>query len=268
MKGLCVLIPESKDHPYYIDMSPDRIIPLTTRWNAIYQLFQTDKIKSKVCFGSKDLIKPILKKFPYINIVNMYDPQIAAWVYSTELKGGFSFENLCLHFLKEKLPQNFLMKNWMANYIHGDMILAERLMGLLETLLKKDDLWEPFIEQEMNIVPILSEMEIRGIRFDSSSLKQSREVLSNYIQDIQKKADQICGIKTNLSSPKKVADILFNKLKLEPKIKKRMSRSDNISTTELVLESIKDKHPLPGLVLSYRQADKVNFYFTHELLYY
>lgn len=258
LRGLGILLPESKEQPYFVSLVDNGVIDMDERWEFIRYIFEANNIQRKILFESKESLKPIVSKFPDIKVLNLVDPQIGAWVYLPELKNGYSFTTLLSYFIKEESDTNFTKSP--SHFLLKDMILCERLMSHLETALDKESLMAPFLEKEMPLVPILTDMELRGIHFDNSALKQRENELRDLLKEIQEESDKVCGFHVQLSSPKKVADALFNKLKLEPRHKKRLLKSNYFSTTELVLQSIVDDHPLPSFVMKYRQLQKVRAY--------
>jgi DNA polymerase-1 len=128
--------------------------------------------------------------------------------------------------------------------------------------LKADaDLWNLYNEVELPLVPVLREMEAAGVRIDVDKLKQAETALTAELHDIEQKIYDLAGETFNINSPKQVGELLFDKLKLDPKAKK--SKNGQYSTSEEVLLSLKESHAIVGLILDFRALNKlINTYIT------
>lgn len=101
-------------------------------------------------------------------------------------------------------------------------------------------------------------MEFRGIAFDMDSLIQHQRLVQGRIEELEQQAAKILGHPVTLASPKQVAHVLFQELGLTPpenvgkplKVSpKKKKQAQLASTSEAVLLKLKDKHPLPGIIL-------------------
>ena len=92
-------------------------------------------------------------------------------------------------------------------------------------------------------------MQFNGIFIDKDYLENRSIEIGKKIESLESQIIDLAGEEFNLNSSQQLAVILFDKLKL-PMIKKR-------STAEAVLSELKDKHPLPELILSYRKLYKL-----------
>ena len=130
-----------------------------------------------------------------------------------------------------------------------------------EALKKDEALWTMFNEVEWPLVPVLKEMEQAGVRFDLGILRQAETELTQEAQALEKEIYTLAGKEFNINSPKQVGDILFEDLRLDPTAKK--SGKGAYSTSEEVLLGIRDKHPIVGKILDYRELKKlVSTYIT------
>ena len=129
----------------------------------------------------------------------------------------------------------------------------------LDTLLAKlqEDpaLWRLYKEVELPLVPILREMEQAGVRIDAAKLQEAEHLLTQELQQLEEQIYHSAGSSFNINSPKQVGDILFDTLRLDPKAKK--SRRGQYSTSEEVLQNLKDKHPIVAQILDYRELKKL-----------
>ena len=128
--------------------------------------------------------------------------------------------------------------------------------------LKADkDLWFLYNEVELPLVPVLREMEAAGVRIDVAKLKQAETALTAELNDIEQKIYTLAGTTFNINSPKQVGELLFDKLKLDPKAKK--SKTGQYSTSEEVLIALKESNPIVGLILDHRALYKlINTYIA------
>ncbi len=131
--------------------------------------------------------------------------------------------------------------------------LVSRLKPILEQELISKSLIKLFRELDMPLASVLADMEIVGIKLDLQAFKG----LSTELEDrLIKLIDEIYAISEcqfNINSPKQLREILFDRLKL-PIIKRSKTGP---STDEEVLRRLADKHPLPALLLEYRQLTKL-----------
>lgn len=129
----------------------------------------------------------------------------------------------------------------------------------LDTLLAKlqEDpaLWRLYNEVELPLVPVLREMEQAGVRIDVAKLQEAEHLLTQELQQLEAEIYRLAGTPFNINSPKQVGDILFDTLRLDPKAKK--SGRGQYSTSEEVLQNLKDKHPIVAQILDYRELKKL-----------
>lgn len=122
--------------------------------------------------------------------------------------------------------------------------------------LKADvDLWNLYNEVELPLVPILREMEAAGVRINTAKLKEAETTLNEELSALEQRIYELAGETFNINSPRQVGELLFEKLKLDAKAKK--SRTGQYSTSEEVLVTLKEKHPIVGAILDYRELKKL-----------
>ena len=116
-------------------------------------------------------------------------------------------------------------------------------------------------EVEVPLIDVLVEMEFNGIRVDPAVLAEQSEVLGKRINDLEQKIYTEAGEPFNIGSPKQLQEVLFGRLGLEP-VKKTKT---GYSTDAAVLEQLATKHPVPGLILEYRQLEKLKSTYLDNL---
>jgi DNA polymerase-1 len=116
---------------------------------------------------------------------------------------------------------------------------------------------------DLPLVPVLLRMEEAGVRIDSSVLSAMSTRLA---VDMDTLADRIyaeSGERFNINSPKQLGDVLFNKMNLPKPMK--YGKGKVISTAQDVLEELAEHHPVPALVLEYRQLAKLRSTYLDSL---
>ncbi len=174
-----------------------------------------------------------------------FDTMICAWLLDPS-SSAYRIEDLAWDYLQERLDTRRLASGQAL-----DAII--RLRPGLEDKLGEKSLSKLFFELEMPLEEVLAEMESCGIKLDLELLKglssQIEKKLIGLIADIYESS----GTQFNINSPKQLASVLFEKLKL-PVIKRSKTGP---STDEEVLRRLADKHKLPSLLLEYRQLTKL-----------
>lgn len=142
-----------------------------------------------------------------------------------------------------------------AIYAAEDADVTMKLKEVLEPELKKNNLEHLFYEVEMPLVRVLASIESNGIRLDSSSLALSSQEMTSKMKQIEQEIYQLAGVEFNISSPKQVGEVLYDKLNIVEKAKK--TKSGQYSTSEEVLESMRYKHPVVEKILEFRGFKKL-----------
>ena len=115
---------------------------------------------------------------------------------------------------------------------------------------------------EIPLVPVLAEMERRGVLIDGDVLRTQSQQLGKRMHELQQKSYKLAGHEFNLDSPKQLQAVLFDELGLQAKMK---TPTGQPSTNEEALEAIADTHELPRLLLDYRGLAKLRSTYTDKL---
>ena len=119
-----------------------------------------------------------------------------------------------------------------------------------------------FNEIEMPLVPVLSRVERNGVKIDPAVLHAHSQEIAKRLVELEQKAYDIAGEEFNLSSPKQLQTILFEKQGIKP-LKKTPGGAP--STSEEVLEELALDYPLPKVILDYRGLAKLKSTYTDKL---
>lgn len=112
-----------------------------------------------------------------------------------------------------------------------------------------------FYDIEMPLVPVLAAMEMRGVMIDTASLSDTSTLLTARMSDIEERIYAMAGKRFNISSPKQVGDILFGRMKIVDKPKK--TKTGQYVTSEDVLQQLRGKNEIVGLILDHRGLKKL-----------
>lgn len=128
--------------------------------------------------------------------------------------------------------------------------------------LKADSaLWNLYNEVELPLVQVLHDMEQAGVRIDVAKLHKAEIQLTAELTGLEQQIYTLAGKEFNINSPRQVGEVLFDTLHLDPKAKK--SKTGQYSTSEEVLQALRDKHPIVGKILDYRELKKlISTYIT------
>ena len=121
-----------------------------------------------------------------------------------------------------------------------------------------------YCELERPLIGVLADMEAVGIKVDKAALQALSKELGTELARLEKEIYAACGTDFNINSPAQLGDVLFHKLQLTGK--KKTKGAGAPSTSMDVLEELAPLHPLPRLVLEYRQLAKFRSTYSEALL--
>ena len=257
--------------------------PLISRQDALVQIARlfTDKDVTVVMHNGKfdyEVLRTngiALKGGDYPSpSCKIADTMIAAWLLDPDKTGGASY---ALEYLAEKnlslsgieyddiVPKGGSFADVpldkAADYGAEDADFTLQLWHLFRERLEKNKLLNLFTDVEMKLLPILAEMELRGIHVNTKALDKYDAELTGEIETVQKEIYEIVGHEFNIASPKQLQEILFEELKL-PHGKKTKT---GYSTDTTVLEELSAYHPVPQKILTYREKTKLQSTYVEAL---
>lgn len=143
----------------------------------------------------------------------------------------------------------------LCDYACEDADLTLQLKLAIEKELNESGVRKLFDEIEMPLIAVLADMERSGVKLNTEELKIYADVLRTQIIELEKEIIGMAGEEFNVSSPKQLGVILFEKLKIDQNAK--MTKTKQYSTAEETLEKLQDKHPIIGKILEYRGLRKL-----------
>ncbi|MGF1750625.1 MULTISPECIES: DNA polymerase I [Vibrio] len=205
-----------------------------------------------------------------------FDTMLASYVYNS-VGGKHDMDSLALRFLqhscisfeqiagkgKSQLTFNQIELDEASPYAAEDADVTLRLHQRLNSEIEKNEaLQRIYQEIEVPLVPVLSRIERTGVLIDDMLLGAQSQELAVRLDELEQQAYDVAGQEFNLSSPKQLQAILFEKMAL-PVIKKTPSGAP--STNEEVLQELALDYPLPKLILEYRGLAKLKSTYTDKL---
>jgi DNA polymerase-1 len=143
----------------------------------------------------------------------------------------------------------------------GEALTALLVRPQLETELAEGGLASLFTEVEMPLVGVLARMELAGVLIDLGALAQMRDEFGATLEGLEARIYELVGHEFNIGSPKQLEQILFHELGLAATKRTRTGYSTDAS----VLEELRDKHEVIGLILEHRQVAKLKSTYVDAL---
>jgi DNA polymerase-1 len=270
-----------------LDPLAAELVGIAFSWEAhkaIYVAFGEDREETKLW------LEPLKKVFSNEAIEKIgqnlkYDLHILK-NYELEVNGSL-FDTMVAHFIL-KPEQKHNLKVLAEQYLDYSMVEIESLIGKkgsrqssfrsvdpekaceysgedaditwqLATLLKKEIKEQGFSDLsgqiEMPLIPVLMKMEHQGVKLDVDALNHFAVKLREDILETEQQIFSLAGMEFNISSPKQLGEVLFERLKIVDNPKKTKTRQ--YATGEEILVQLKEKHPIVGIMLEYRSLKKL-----------
>ena len=148
-------------------------------------------------------------------------------------------------------------------YAAEDADVTLQLKRAFEPLLKEKGVEFVFENIEMPLIKVLRDMEFEGVQIDVPFLKSYSKQLEAEAKETEKKVFEQTGARFNLSSPRQVGEVLFEKLQLGENVKK--TRSGQYATGEDILTKLAKDHPVVQEILDYRELTKLRSTYVDAL---
>ena len=142
-----------------------------------------------------------------------------------------------------------------VDYACEDADVTLRLYPILKEEMEKYEVTSVFTHIEMPLLPVLARMERNGVRLDTTALEETGRNFTERMQQLEGEIYTLAGHEFTITSPKQVGAVLFDELQISAKVKK--TKTGQYSTSEEVLESLRDKHPIVEKILQHRALKKL-----------
>ena len=148
-------------------------------------------------------------------------------------------------------------------YAVEDADITLQLKNTFIPLLKKNEVEKVFNEVENPLVRVLMDMEFEGVRIDMDFLNEYSKELDREARKSEESVYNQAGVRFNLSSPRQLGEVLFDKLCLDPKAKK--TKTGQYATGEDVLTKLSHQNEICVEILAYRQYTKLKSTYVDAL---
>lgn len=166
--------------------------------------------------------------------------------------------NDLIHSQEEALIAAYLLNPGQREYETGDW-------AKLAKELKENNLLKIYQEIEVPLIQVLARMHERGIKLDLAWLADLSTKLDKRIKQLIKEIHKLAGQEFNISSPKQLSEILFEKLRIPTENIKKNKKSGGISTAAAQLEKMRGLHPIIELIFEYRELTKLKSTYVDAL---
>ncbi|MDP1843352.1 MAG: DNA polymerase I [Sediminibacterium sp.] len=148
-------------------------------------------------------------------------------------------------------------------YAAEDADITLQLKKAFVPLLIEKNVEKVFTEVENPLVRVLTNMEFEGIKIDEQFLNDYSKELETEAKKCEESVYQQAGVRFNLASPKQLGEVLFDKLKLDPKAKK--TKTGQYATGEDVLLKLANQHKIVDDILGFRELTKLKSTYVDAL---
>ncbi|MHA8103505.1 DNA polymerase I [Aquirufa nivalisilvae] len=251
---------------------------------------------SAECQQQLDLFKELFANEQIQKIAQniKYDMSVLA-NYGIEIKGE-TYDTMLAHYLIEP-EKRHNMDAMSMSYLHYEPMSIEKLIGkkgakqgnmrdvdldlvkeyaaedaditwqikphLDQLMASNDKTIQLFKEVEMPLARVLSTVEREGVLLDIPFLKDMSNTLEKDSHEVQKQIFELAGESFNIASPKQLGEVLFEKLRLDPKAKK--TKTGQYMTGEEILSKLEGEHKIASLILDFRELQKLKSTYVDAL---
>ncbi|MCZ2482086.1 DNA polymerase I [Aquirufa nivalisilvae] len=251
---------------------------------------------SAECQQQLDLFKELFANEQIQKIAQniKYDMSVLA-NYGIEIKGE-TYDTMLAHYLIEP-EKRHNMDAMSMSYLHYEPMSIEKLIGkkgakqgnmrdvdldlvkeyaaedaditwqikphLDQLMASNDKTIQLFKEVEMPLARVLSTVEREGVLLDIPFLKDMSNTLEKDSHEVQKQIFELAGESINIASPKQLGEVLFEKLRLDPKAKK--TKTGQYMTGEEILSKLEGEHKIASLILDFRELQKLKSTYVDAL---
>lgn len=271
--GLDALTAELVAMSFALDDNDTYFLPLPPKREEVLRLLAP----LKPLLSSRQILKigqnikydlQILANYEIEVTLPIFDTMVAHYLLFPDMRHGL--DELSEHYLGivpmsfEELvqPQSSKQANLrhidperLAYYAAEDAALTYRLYRHFEPMIAERGQAELLHDLEMPLIPVLASMERSGVRIDRDVLADISTQLHSKLTEVEREITALAGRPFNINSPKQVGEMLFDHLKIVDKAKK--TKSGGYTTSEEVLEKLRDRHPIVGKILDYRGLKKL-----------
>jgi DNA polymerase-1 len=175
---------------------------------------------------------------------------------------------------------SYLLRPTTANHNFADVVMRQfnlmmgggageradylqRLVPALHAQVQEQDLESVYEKIDLPLAPVLADIERIGVRVDPKELGKMSQTMEKEIRRLEKEIWKLAGSEFNVNSPTQLAEILFDKLNLQPNARRGKAKAR--STAADILEELSAQHPLPAKIIEYREIAKLKSTYVDAL---
>ncbi|TAE02260.1 MAG: DNA polymerase I, partial [Bacteroidetes bacterium] len=160
---------------------------------------------------------------------------------------------------KNQLNMRQIAVSEVAKYACEDADVTWQLKEVFEAKIKETKIEKLFEDVEIPLLEVLAQVERNGVKIDESALKIFSKELETDLGVIEQEIYLLAGQMFNISSPKQMGEILFEKLKIGDKTDKKLkkTKTGQYSTGEEVLADLEEEHEIVRKILEFRELQKL-----------
>jgi DNA polymerase-1 len=261
--GLCFSVEEKKAFYVAIPSNRKEALEYVNIFKSVYEDENILKIGQNIKYDYE-----VLKKYGVTLQGKIFDTMLAHYVIQPEIHHNMDFmaetllgyktihiEELIGEKGKNQKSMRDLDPKDVYEYAAEDADITLQLRNVLEPQLKENNVEDLFWNIEMPLIRVLADMELNGVCLDTEALKDTSEIFTTRMKQLEQTIYEEAGETFNISSPKQVGEILFGKMNILEKPKK--TKTGQYVTSEEVLQSLKGKSPIVEDILDYRGLKKL-----------
>ncbi|KAM3590202.1 uncharacterized protein V6R79_005780 [Siganus canaliculatus] len=227
-----------------------------------------------VCYKAKDLLRTVLQLYrrdlswKQVAGCRIQDPQVSGWLLDPANPSSCYRDLLNKHSKRPHATPALGVKQ--VSQVIAALASLYRLNMELCSKLQSQGLWELYSSVELNMISVLAAMESHRIHVDKEALKKTSDLLGTKLKQLEQEAHRAAGQIFLVTSNAQLRTVLFEKLCLHERCEnKRLPKTiskQQQSTSEAALLQLQDLHPLPKIILEYRQVHKIKSTFVDGIL--
>ena len=260
-----------KNEAYYVHIPEGQEKAIVNEFKSFFEHPEIQKIAQNLKYDYKVLAKyGIYIKGP------VFDTMLAHYLLEPDKRHNMevlaqnylnyspiSIETLIGKKGKNQLSMRQAPLEQLCPYACEDADITFQLKEIFYRKLEGSKTFEVFKKIEMPLIPVLSAMEMEGIKIDIDALADFSKELEQRVVELNDNVQQLAGTPFNLASPKQLGQILFEHMKLVDKPKK--TKTGQYSTSEDTLLKLKGKHAIIDDILEFRQLQKLKSTYVDAL---
>jgi len=250
----------------FSEEKPDRLFLLNSSDKTIYEIviINISNWKKLITFLDKSStkiigwqLKPLLKKISGLQMrlkTEWIDLSLAAYLLEPDAKIEWTFIKDKYQLMEFSIDKSYSQLSYLPSVPEA----YEKIMSKI----KEIDLTRLFFDIELPLQSAITAMELHGINIDLAALQEIDKVLTQQLNNLEKKLYEGAGVKFNISSPSQTAEIIQRICEIS-ELKK--TKTGQISTAEPFLVDLAPKYPFIADLLLYRKLNKIITTYVYSL---